>query len=145
MPFRSVTLVLSDFFCWKCNRRLSKLSSLSLSGCSNDTLGPFSDGFDIFVAPFFKFDIFGFSNVVFLVIVLLVVKLILFTVLTLSGSSFSSIGLNTARVCFCGSLDDAVFPPDSNVLSLALSITTVSKLVDVDEFDNDPSAVSTRE
>lgn len=121
IPLRSVAL--NDFFCWKCSRRSSKLSSLSWPGCSNDTFEPFNDGFDAVVcAVFFKFDNFALSNT-------------LGGLVMVSPSSLSRIGLNVMRWCVGGKW----------VLSLALSITTVSKLVEVDEFDREPSAVSTRE
>lgn len=121
IPLRSVAL--NDFFCWKCSRRSSKLSSLSWPGCSNDTFEPFNDGFDAVVcAVFFKFDNFALSNT-------------LGGLVMVSPSSLSRIGLNVMRWCVGG----------KSVLSLALSITTVSRLVEVDEFDREPSAVSTRE
>lgn len=121
IPFRSVAEELNDFFCWKWPRRSSKLSSLSRSGCSNDTLDPFNDGFDI-ADDFFRFDSNGFSNV--FIVLLLLVMLRLFKA-DISVSSVSRIGLNGTRVFCCWSAAVLV-PPDKSVLSLALSITWFS-------------------
>lgn len=58
---------------------------------------------------------------------------------TLVASSDSNIGLNGVG------LDDGVGRGNGVNSVVALSMSTVSRLVDVDDADSDPSAVSTRE
>lgn len=141
---------LTAFFFWNWWRLSANVSSSLLkwsSGCSNDTFELFNDPFKFKLSPVFK-SVCCFS----------------FKFLTFADSSVSDIGLNALWCLTFGAglfvilifglwwcdpvvpvVDADVWRDGNGFNSFVCSRSTVSKLVDVDDVDNDPSAVSTRE
>lgn len=128
IPLWSDAAVLVALRFWNWSRFSSKLSSSLLNWfSSNDTLDVFNDDFDALCGASLIFNVDVLLSPPSPPISLLILRNCVET------SSVSNIGLYE-RCLFGVRNGDSSF-----------SIITVSKLVDVDEFDNEPSAVSTRE